>query len=253
MRYIFLIAAFNAFFFTVLLLQKKKALHDKILISWMIYLGVYTGGYAIFSESLFTGFHILSASFISFLLLHGPFMYLYISSLTNKKFKIDRRIIIHFLPFFLFNLYLLGSLFFPETSKRISLDHVETAHRVPVLFNIFLIITVLSGPVYFLFAKQLFNKLNINLANNFSSPEDKNPDWLKKLVLTFGIVWTILIFAASLHHVFHFYSLQFCTDGLFLSLSVFIILIGYFGLRQKEIFIQYPDLSSDYVTTHESK
>jgi len=28
----------------------------------------------------------------------------------------------------------------------------------------------------------------------------------------------------------------FCTDGLFLSLSVFVILIGYFGLKQKVIF-----------------
>ena len=28
----------------------------------------------------------------------------------------------------------------------------------------------------------------------------------------------------------------FCTDGLFLSLSVFVILIGYFGLKQNVIF-----------------
>jgi AraC-like DNA-binding protein len=28
----------------------------------------------------------------------------------------------------------------------------------------------------------------------------------------------------------------FCTDGLFLSLSVFVILIGYFGLKQKVVF-----------------
>jgi AraC-like DNA-binding protein len=30
--------------------------------------------------------------------------------------------------------------------------------------------------------------------------------------------------------------MAFCTDGLFLSLSVFVILIGYFGLKQKVIF-----------------
>lgn len=32
------------------------------------------------------------------------------------------------------------------------------------------------------------------------------------------------------------FSMVFCTDGLFLSLSVFVILIGYFGLKQKVIF-----------------
>jgi hypothetical protein len=63
MKYIFLIAAFNALFFAVLILQKKKALHDKILIYWLIYLGLYTGIYALFSNKLFTDFHLLSASF----------------------------------------------------------------------------------------------------------------------------------------------------------------------------------------------
>jgi len=38
MKYVFLIAAFNALFFAVLVMQKKKALHDKTL----IYLGLYT-------------------------------------------------------------------------------------------------------------------------------------------------------------------------------------------------------------------
>jgi|GEM_PF-5131192 len=41
--------------------------------------------------------------------------------------------------------------------------------------------------------------------------------------------------------------------GLSLSLSVFIILIGYFGLKQKEIFIQYHDNSIEYVTEPKTK
>ncbi|HZH73307.1 MAG TPA: AraC family transcriptional regulator [Mariniphaga sp.] len=253
MSYIILIAAFNAFFFTALLLQKKKALHDKILIAWLIYLGVYTGAYALFSDSLFTDYHLLSAAFISLLLLHGPLMYFYVSALADQSFKVDRNAQLHFIPFVLFNIYLLASLFLPETSNRIRLDHVETEEPVPVVFNIFLLLTVLSGPVYFVLAIGLFKKLHLNLVNNFSATESRNPEWLKKLVILFGTVWTILIVAAALHHVFHFYTLQFCTDGLFLSLSAFIILVGYFGLRQKEIFIQYPDKAEAYVTEPEQK
>lgn len=253
MTYIILIATFNAFFFMALLMQKKKALHDKILIAWLLYLGIYTGAYALFSEDLFTEYHLLSASFISLLLLHGPFMYLYISALADQSFKIDRNVQLHFIPFVLFNIYLLASLIIPETSGRIRLDHVETSEPVPVVFNLFLLITVLSGPVYFLLAIGLFRKLDFNLVNNFSATESRNPDWLKKLVYIFGIVWTILILAAALHHVFHFYTLQFCTDGLFLSLSAFIILVGYFGLRQKEIFVQYEDKSKEFVTESGAK
>jgi len=37
MNYIFLIAAFNAIFFSILLLQKKpREFHDNILISWLL-------------------------------------------------------------------------------------------------------------------------------------------------------------------------------------------------------------------------
>lgn len=51
-----------------------------------------------------------------------------------------------------------------------------------------------------------------------------------------------------IHHVFHLFPMTFCTDGIFLSLSAFIIFIGYFGLKQKEIFSHFPDNNHDYIT-----
>lgn len=253
MTYIFLIATFNALFFAVMLVQKKKALHDKILIYWLVYLGSYTGIYALLSNQLFTNFHLLSVSFISLLTLHGPFMYLYISALTDEKFKLQSKNLLHFIPFILFNAYLLIGLLLPELSGRIRLDHVESEHGAPLLFNFFLIMTALSGPGYFLLSIRLFKKLDINIFNNFSTSDHINLDWLKKLVYSFGTIWTILIIFATIHHIFHLFSWIFCTDGLFLSLSIFIILIGYFGLKQKEIFIQYPDTHIEYVTEPKTK
>lgn len=253
MKYIFLIAAFNALFFAVLILQKKKALHDKILIYWLIYLGLYTGIYALFSNILFIDFHLLSASFISLLLLHGPFLFLYISALIDQKLQFNRKKLLHFIPFILFNLFIVVVSFLPEVSERIRLDHVEGEHGVPLLFNLFLFLTVLSGPFYFILSILLFKKLDINIFNNFSSFENVNLDWLRKLVYSFGAIWTVLMIFATVHHVFQMFSWIFCTHGLSLSLSVFIILIGYFGLKQKEIFIQYDDNSIEYVTEPKTK
>ncbi|MDD2285431.1 MAG: AraC family transcriptional regulator [Paludibacter sp.] len=253
MKYIFLIAAFNALFFVVLILQKKKALHDKVLIFWLIYLGLYTGIYGLFSNKLFLDFHLLSASFISLLLLHGPFLFLYISALIGQKFRFNRKKLFHFIPFILFNLYIIIASLFPEISERIRLDHVESEHGAPFLFNLFLILIVLSGPFYFILSIRLFKRLDINIFNNFSSYENINLDWLRKLVYTFGAVWTALMFVATVHHVFGLFSWVFCTHGLTLSLSVFTILIGYFGLKQKEIFIQYPDSGIEYVTESKPK
>ncbi|MDY0077010.1 MAG: helix-turn-helix domain-containing protein [Bacteroidales bacterium] len=253
MKYFFLIAAFNALFFAILILQKKKVLHDKILIYWLIYLGLYTGSYAFLSNILFTDFHLVSVSFISLLMLHGPFLYLYISALIDENYKFHRKSLFHFIPFLLFNIFVFTSPFFPEIAGSIRLDHVETEHRSPLLFNFFLILTALSGPVYFLLSIRLFRILDINIFNNFSTTENINLDWLRKLVYSFGVIWTALIIIATIHHVFHLFSWVFCTDGLFLSLSVFIILIGYFGLKQEEIFIQYPDRKMEYVTKPKTK
>jgi AraC-like DNA-binding protein len=239
-KYIFVIAAFNALFFAVLLIQKKsKSFHDKILFFWLLYLGFYTGVYALFSTLLFTAYPLLSAAFISLLMLHGPFLYLYIRSLINQTPKFLYMDLWHFVPFVLFNFFLIVVSFLPEIAVTIRLDHVSGEYGASGLFHLFLIATALSGPVYFGLSLFLFKKLDVNIANNFSSIEHINLDWLRKLVYTFGVVWTILMAAAAIHHIFHLFSWVFCTDGLSLSLSVFIILIGYFGLKQKEIFSGY--------------
>ncbi len=254
MHYLFLIAGFNAIFFALLLFQKKMARHDKILFCWLIYLGFYTGFYGLFSHKLFTAYHLLSASFVSLLMLNGPFLYLYISSLIQHSFRLNTGRLLHFLPFLLFNLYLLIASFFPGISEGIRLDHVEHASKPPFLFNLFLTLTVLSGPVYFLSSIQLFKKLDINIFNNFSSDTNVNLNWLRKLVYSFGIVWTMLMVTTTIHHIFHLFSLAFCTDGISLSLSFFVILIGYFGLKQKEIFPQEViEEKNTYVTADKNK
>lgn len=244
MKYFFLIAAFNAFFFAVLLFQKKpKAVHDKILIFWLAFLGLYTGVYGLFSNELFTRFPLLSASFISLLLLHGPFLYFYISSLVVNPNKFRTKDLLHFIPFLLFNLYLIIVSFLPMVSERISLSHVANEHESPLLFQLFLMLVVLSGPIYFLLSTRLFKSLDIQIFNNFSRAENVNLDWLRKLVYIFGSVWTLLMVVATIHHVFNLFSWIFCADGISLSLSIFIILIGYYGLKQKELF-SFPEKES---------
>lgn len=247
MKYILIIATFNALFFAILILQKKRTVHDKIMTAWLVYLGIYVGLYAVFSDILFTKYQLFSASFISLLLLHGPFLYLYISSLTNDKFQISWKNLIHFTPFVLFNLYIVLASFFPHYAQKIRLDHSDNVHGTAYFFNLFLILTVLSGPVYILLTIRLFRKLDINIFNNFSVSENVSLDWMRKLIYTFGVVWTVLMIFTTIHHVFGLFSWSFCTNGLFLSLSVFILLIGFLGLNQKEIFVQYPDKQIEYV------
>ena len=239
MEYIFLIAAFNAFFFAVLVWQKKPtAFRDRILISWLLYLGAYTGCYAFYSSYIFRFHPILSAAFISLFLLHGPFMYLYSSALVTEKSKLSRKELLHFVPFLIFNVYLAVASQIPSMVKGVNMTYVDNQTEPSSFLLFFLTITALSGPIYFLQTIRLLRKHNVNIFNNFSFTEEIDLYWLRKLVLIFGIVWSALIAVVIIHHGFYLFSSTFCTNGLFLLLSVFIILIGYFGLKQRTIFVQ---------------
>lgn len=254
LKTIFLIGSFNALFFALVLLQKKpKALHDTILFCWLLFLALYTAAYSLTRDYLFTSYPLLSVSLISLLMLHGPFLYLYIESLATGRNKPQLNDLVHFIPFLCFNIYLGISAFIPAWSEGISLEHVNHEGAPPVIFVFFLILTAFSGPFYFLLSVKLFRKLKINLQNNYSFSEKIDPDWLRKLVIIFGIVWTALIGIAVIHHVLHYFTLSFCTDGLTLSLTVFIVLIGYFGLRQKEIFISHSVNTVQFVTEPSKK
>lgn len=237
MKFIFLIASFNAFFFTVLLFQKKpRLLHDNILVFWLIYLGTYIGVYAFYSHELFTRFQLLSISLISLLMLHGPFLYYYVLTLVFDKRKNSWKDLLHLIPYVLFNLYILISSFNPVITEKLNIEKVSPGDNPPFLFSFFLIMTAFSGTIYFLLTIRLFKKLDINIFNNFSNSINIDLFWIRKLVLVFGIIWTALISVTVIHHIFHMFSMVFCTDGLFMSLSIFVILIGYFGLKQKVIF-----------------
>lgn len=238
MTYLFSIASFQAFFFTALLIQKKpKQPHDIILIFWLLYMGLATAAHALtIYFSLENPF--LSSGIIASFLLHGPFLYQYVSALTRNKKQYRAQRLWHFLPFAAFVLYLLIASRYPTYSEGIRVDHVsENVVAPPFLFLFFLIITALSGPLYFFLAYKKFQQSKKS-SLEFSSKE-VNLDWLEKLIPIFGIIWTILIVIAIIHHIFHLFSMDFCINGLFLSLSAFIILIGYYGFKQKEVFINY--------------
>lgn len=251
MKYIFFIAAFNAFFFLGLILKKKpKSLHDKILISWLLYLGISTGAYST-TMDLFPEARLLSSVLIALFLLHGPFMFLYVKTLSTGQNVFKRKFLLHFLPFVAFILYLIIAFQFPEYSETIHVSHDAGAPEPPFLFVIFLLATALSGPVYFFLAHKKYRLLKKS-SENFIA-KDIHIQWLGKLIFIFGIVWTALIIVAVIHHVFHLFTMTFCTNGLFLALSGFIILIGYYGLNQQEVFVSHPPLMTDELEVEEEK
>jgi AraC-like DNA-binding protein len=186
-------------------------------------------------------------------MLHGPFLYYYILTLVSDKKQLYKKDLIHLVPFILFNFYILIASFSPNISEKLNIEKLSLDNNPPLLFLFFLILTAFSGTVYFLLTFKLFRKLDINIFNNFSNSADIDLNWLRKLVIIFGVIWTALISITVIHHIFYMFSMVFCTDGLFLTLSVFVILIGYFGLKQKVIFTTEGIIVSDDIKKVQAK
>ncbi|HZH54445.1 MAG TPA: hypothetical protein VFD72_02240, partial [Sphingobacteriaceae bacterium] len=204
------------------------------------YLGVFTALYFFAGQQRISNSSWFYTSVVALFLLHGPFLYAYTTVLTTGKKKLVKNDVLHFIPCFLFLIYLAIAFQFPTYSAGITLDHVHTALRPPILFVLFLLLTAASGPIYFYLSLLRVKDYKIRIQNNFSALDQANLEWLKILLLIFGVVWTVLILIAIAHHIFHFSSMDFCINGLFASLSVFIVLLGYFGFRQQEIFRHIP-------------
>ena len=234
---ILLIGATLAFFLATLLLKKKgKALHDYFISAWLILLGLYVSIYSFSTADLFIYNPWIINFYISILFLNGPFLFGYIKALTNSDYKIGKEMFWHLLPFIIFNLYLI--FFFPakDILKNACSVHGVSKFELPLPYFIFLILIAFSVPFYICWSITLLRKHRKIISDNFSSLEKRTLTWLRNLISILGIVWTILVSIIFIHHVLLLFSDSFCINGLFLTLSAFIIMVGYFGLHQPAIF-----------------
>jgi len=242
---ILLIGSTLALFLGVLLLRKRsKAMHDYIIGSWLFFLGIYVSVYAFSPAAFFISNPWMINFYISLLFLHGPFLFTYINTLTNPEYKFAKNITWHLIPFILLNTYLI--LFFPAENilKNACSLHGGSQIDLPLPYFIFLILIALSVPFYIFWSVRILQKHKKIISDNFSDIEKRTLSWLKNLISILGIVWVFMVSIIYIHHVLLLFSDSFCINGLFMTLSAFIIMIGYFGLNQPVIFISQNKASS---------
>lgn len=219
---IYTIGIFIAFFLALLIFTKKgRNLADTILGIWMIIIGIHLLTYytyttkIIFEYPFFLGFNIP----IPFL--HGPILHLYTLALTNpEKFKIKKwllhfilpvLIIVFYTPFWILNGKQKIELF-NNSSKGIDNYLLDTN----ILMNI-------SGIFYVIITSILLQKHKKRILNQFSNQEKINLDWLRFLYFMMALMWIFIIGIKN-------------DTLIFSATSVFVVFIGYFGIKQVGIF-----------------
>jgi AraC-like DNA-binding protein len=211
-----------ALFISALLLNKKdKSKADSILLVWMLLIALHLYLYYInFTDSPYS-MPLLLGIEIPLPLIHGVFLYFYVSSVTNQFPKKKWVVLLHLTPITIGYLYL--SLFFlysAEEKVEIFKTHFEGYRG---FLTIGLILIFLSGIVYVIWSSILLQKHKRNVRNQFSDIEEVDLRWLQFLTYGLGAVWSIVIFTNNDSYIF-------------LGVAIFVILIGFFGVQQRTIF-----------------
>ena len=221
-----------AFFISALLLVKKdKTISDWILLSWVILNAINLSFFYLFqSDSVYEYPSFLGVAF-PIPLLHGVMLYFYVSSVTNKFPKRKYVALFHLVPCLMAYIYLIP--FFCLSAEQKIEIFKNNGEGYEVFQAVLLIGTLISGVVYVIWSSWLLFQHKKQIRNQFSDLEEINLRWLQFLTYGLGLVWLLVIFTRN-------------DVVIYSGVSVFIILIGFFGLQQKDIFKSKGKILSDF-------
>ncbi len=209
----------SIFLASLLFTKKGKSAADLILGGWLILISLHLLAYYLLISGSYRQFPYLLGLEIPMPLLHGPFLYAYVASLTRQHYK---RIPwwLHFLPGALAYLLLTGFYILPFDQKisvyenhGAGFEKLTSIIRMPI---------VPSGILYLTLALLLLRKHRINISQQFSYAEKINLNWLAYLTIGMAIIWLSVTFGGDV--------------STFLLVDLFVLFIGYFGIKQVGIF-----------------
>jgi AraC-like DNA-binding protein len=215
-----------AVFIELLLISKKnKSGSDKILTFWMFLILVHLFLFYIQFTADVYSFPFLLGMEQPLPLLQGVFLYFYVLSLTGQLPPKRKVLLLHFLPASALYAYLVTFFVLPADQKiQIYRNHGAGYEWYNMLRSY---AVALSGIIYVIWSAVLLRKHGENIRKQFSDLERINLRWLQILTFGLGAIWFLVIFVGS-------------DTTIFGGVVVFVFLIGFFGVRQADIFTQDP-------------
>lgn len=149
----------------------------------------------------------------------GPLLYLYAKLLTITPQHINRKDLLHFLPFVIFLI-----ISFPLYIVSINMDK-------PVAFLLIIMDSVIVHIIlYMILSIMLLRKHALKIKQSFSSIERINLNWLRFLISGLAVLWISALLTDLIP------AMRKNWDYQWLFISIFMYVIGYIGLKQPMIF-----------------
>ncbi len=151
--------------------------------------------------------------------------YFYTKALTNPSFQFQKKDFLHLIPFGLYCLFLLPYFLSDQTTKLQAISApIPTHYRVAVIFQTALLF------LYLAISAKVLRDHQQRIKNVFSSLEKVRLNWLKDLLIAFGIIWGL----AFINGFFLNNIVDFIVPPIVLCLTIYAI--GFYALKQPMIF-----------------
>lgn len=211
------------FFLAILLVSKKdKSKADIILAIWLGLVGVHLQLFYLHFSGQYVHFPYLLGLEIPMPLLHGAFLYLYIRSLIYPSYQSGKSFF-HFLPVLVAYTSLIPFLLLSSEQKI--LVYQQNGLGFETQTKAIFISIILSGIIYLILCWRLFSRHRKNIETQVSLTEKMNMKWILYLIYGIGAIWAVVILG---------------NDALtFSSVTVYVILLGYIGINQGNVFSSY--------------
>jgi AraC-like DNA-binding protein len=211
------------FFLAAILISKRgKTEADFILAVWLLVVGLHLTSFYLLITRQNLSLPFLLGLELPLPLLHGPFLYLYCESVTNQV-GTKRPRMLHFLPFVLSYLLISSFLISPVDHKIFVYENKGVGYETNKSILVWAII--LSGIIYVILSLHILANHKRKLRDEFSYAEKINLAWLRYLIYGIGGIWIVIIFIGG-------------DRAIFGAVVVFVIVLGYFGIKQVGIFTQ---------------
>ncbi|MBN2280891.1 MAG: helix-turn-helix transcriptional regulator [Candidatus Marinimicrobia bacterium] len=238
MNTIFTIGIFLSFFLSLLLVAKKqKSLPDIILALWLSVIGIHLTSYYLYSLDFWSKYPHLIGTTLPIPLLHGPMLFLYTLYSLRNETRLRKIDYWHFLPAILSWLYMCRFYFFYSPEKKIMVDK-GLIDDFSIFTNISLVAFILSGLTYPVLAFRMIGKHEQMIDDNFSFDDQLSLNWLKYCIYGTALLFLTAGILSGLKEGLGI-QMPFNDDYiLYILLVFFVLLIGYFGIRHQNIFIE---------------
>lgn len=238
MKTLLIIGTFEALFLILLIISKRERRISDFFLGFIFFSFALTIGFTyieiINAEHGYPYPWALNINWL-FIFLHGPALWFYIQSLSIGGFRFRAVYLLHFVPFVAFFLVQYIAFFSLEPSHRIQLV-INDAFQDWAYYKISVICIGISTLTYYIWGLKQIRDHRKHLKEHFSRIDNKDLQWLRILIIVSLVVYTVNVGIFNLDLLFDiapYRVLQLFSSGF---ASVYILVLGWFGLQQGHVF-----------------